>query len=70
MKQGRFKHITQEQINELREWVYNQWKLYLARATNFQNTLTHQAPEGKENDNRHQGVNNSMIVLFFTVVVQ
>ncbi len=35
IKQGGFKHITQEQINKLRDWVYAQWKLYLARATNF-----------------------------------
>jgi len=32
MKQGRFKSITEEQINELQDWVNARWKHYLDRA--------------------------------------
>jgi len=68
MEQGRFKHITEEQINELQGWINARWKLCLDRATNLINgMLAHQAPAGKENDNQPQGVSNSMIVLFFTL---
>jgi len=30
--QGRFRRITQEQMNELQDWVNTRWKRYLARA--------------------------------------
>ena len=35
MAQGRFKNITEVQINELQDWVNARWKRYLARATNL-----------------------------------
>jgi len=34
-KQGRFKNITEEQINELQAWVNTRWKRYLDRAVNL-----------------------------------
>ena len=34
-EQGRFKNITQEQINELQDWVNARWKRFLDRATNL-----------------------------------
>ena len=34
-EQGRFKNITQEQINELQDWVNARWKRLLDRATNL-----------------------------------
>ncbi len=33
LQQGRFKTITEEQIDELQEWVNARWKQYLHRAT-------------------------------------
>jgi pyruvate/2-oxoacid:ferredoxin oxidoreductase beta subunit len=33
-EQGRFKNITEEQINELQAWVNTRWKRYLDRAVN------------------------------------
>jgi len=35
MEQGRFKSITEEQINRLQERVNARWKYYLSRATNL-----------------------------------
>jgi pyruvate ferredoxin oxidoreductase beta subunit len=35
MEQGRFRSITQEQIDELQDWVNVRWKRYLNRATNL-----------------------------------
>ena len=35
MEQGRFKSITEEQINELQDWVNARWKRYLERATDL-----------------------------------
>ncbi len=35
MEQGRFNSITEEQINELQDWVNARWKRYLDRATNL-----------------------------------
>jgi pyruvate/2-oxoacid:ferredoxin oxidoreductase beta subunit len=35
MEQGRFKNITEEQINELQGWVNARWKHCLARAANL-----------------------------------
>jgi len=34
-EQGRFKNITEEQINELQGWVNTRWKRYLDRAVNL-----------------------------------
>ena len=34
-EQGRFKHITKEQINELQAWVDSRWKRCLERASNL-----------------------------------
>ncbi len=34
-EQGRFRSITQEQIDELQDWVNVRWKRYLNRATNL-----------------------------------
>jgi len=34
-EQGRFKNITEEQINELQDWVNARWKRYLGRSTNL-----------------------------------
>ena len=34
-KQGRFKSITEEQINELQNWINARWQRYLNRATNL-----------------------------------
>jgi pyruvate ferredoxin oxidoreductase beta subunit len=34
-EQGRFKNITEEQINELQVWVNTRWKRYLDRAVNL-----------------------------------
>jgi len=34
-EQGRFKTITEEQIDELQEWVKARWERYLARAANL-----------------------------------
>jgi len=34
-EQGRFKNITEEQINELQDWVNTRWKRYLDRAVNL-----------------------------------
>ena len=31
--QGRFRHITEEQIDELQRWVDSRWEDYLARQT-------------------------------------
>jgi len=35
-EQGRFKNITEEQINELQAWVNTRWQRYLDRAVNLQ----------------------------------
>jgi len=35
MTQGRFKNITEEQINKLQGWVNDRWKRFLERATNL-----------------------------------
>jgi pyruvate/2-oxoacid:ferredoxin oxidoreductase beta subunit len=35
-EQGRFKNITEEQLNELQKRVNARWQLYLKRATNPQ----------------------------------
>ena len=35
MEQGRFRSITEEQIDELQDWVNVRWKRYLNRATNL-----------------------------------
>jgi len=35
MEQGRFKNITEEQINELQGWVNARWKRCLDRAVNL-----------------------------------
>ncbi len=35
ISQGRFKTITEEQIEELQEWVNARWKQCLHRATNL-----------------------------------
>ena len=35
MKQGRFKSITEKQINELQNWVTARWKRYQERATSL-----------------------------------
>jgi pyruvate ferredoxin oxidoreductase beta subunit len=35
VEQGRFKNITEKQINELQDWVNARWKRYLNRATNL-----------------------------------
>jgi pyruvate ferredoxin oxidoreductase beta subunit len=35
LSQGRFKTITEEQIDELQAWVNNRWKQCLHRATNL-----------------------------------
>jgi len=35
MEQGRFRSITQEQIDELQDWINVRWKRYLNRATNL-----------------------------------
>jgi len=35
MEQGRFKNITEEQINELQDWVNTRWKRCLDRAVNL-----------------------------------
>ncbi len=35
MEQGRFRSITEEQIDELQDWVNMRWKRYLNRATNL-----------------------------------
>ena len=35
MTQGRFKNITEEQINQLQGWVNDRWKRFLERATNL-----------------------------------
>ena len=35
MEQGRFRSITQQQIDELQDWVNVRWKRYLNRATNL-----------------------------------
>ena len=35
-EQGRFKNITEEQVNQLQDWVNDRWKCYLERATNLQ----------------------------------
>jgi pyruvate ferredoxin oxidoreductase beta subunit len=35
MEQGRFKNITEEQINELQGWVNTRWKRCLDRAVNL-----------------------------------
>ena len=35
MEQGRFKNITEEQINKLQAWVNTRWKRYLDRAVNL-----------------------------------
>ncbi len=35
MTQGRFKNITEEQINQLHGWVIDRWKRFLERATNL-----------------------------------
>lgn len=32
-EQGRFRNITEEQINELQDWVNSRWKRYLRRAS-------------------------------------
>jgi len=34
-EQGRFKNITEEQINELQGWINTRWKRYLDRAVNL-----------------------------------
>ena len=34
-EQGRFKNITEEQINELQDWVNARWKRYLGRSTSL-----------------------------------
>jgi len=34
-EQGRFKNITEEQVNELQDWVNARWKHCLNRATNL-----------------------------------
>ncbi|HUU62415.1 MAG TPA: hypothetical protein VMX96_00610 [Dehalococcoidia bacterium] len=68
MKQGGFKYIAQEQINELQGWINARCQLCLDRANEFiESALAYQGLEGKENDNQPQGVSNSMIVLFFTL---
>jgi len=36
MEQGRFKNLTEEQINELQDWVNTRWKRCLDRAGNNQ----------------------------------
>lgn len=36
-QQGRFRNMTEEQINRLQEWVDVRWKRYLQRATGLQN---------------------------------
>lgn len=35
MTQGRFKNITEEQINKLQDWVNDRWKRFLERANNL-----------------------------------
>ncbi len=35
-EQGRFKNITQEQVNQIQKWVNARWKRYLQRATGLQ----------------------------------
>ena len=40
VQQGRFRNITEEQINRLQEWVDARWKRYLERATGLQNPTT------------------------------
>jgi pyruvate ferredoxin oxidoreductase beta subunit len=35
VQQGRFKNMTEEQINTLQDWVNARWKCYLGRATNL-----------------------------------
>jgi len=36
VQQGRFKNMTEEQINQLQDWVNARWKCYLERVTNLQ----------------------------------
>jgi len=36
IEQGRFKNMTEEQINTLQDWVNARWKCYLERVTNLQ----------------------------------
>jgi pyruvate ferredoxin oxidoreductase beta subunit len=35
-EQGRFKNVTEEQINQLQDWLNARWKCYLERSTNLQ----------------------------------
>ena len=35
IKQGRFRNVTEEQINELQDWINARWKRFLDRATNL-----------------------------------